>query len=278
MKKKVIGYLFSGKGPGRDEKIFLKLAKKKNIDIILINISKDIDEIKLIEKVKKFDLIYNSTAEDFAIEYVKMIENSGKKIIDSSHAYYYAEDKWEFFIKCKKNNIPTPDTILLSENIIFAKKELKKFGHWPVILKRVIGTMGEFVEKAKDMNQAEYIINKFWKKGSEKLPIIAQELIHSPSYRVLVIGGGIVQTVIKENKSGWKATGMYARHFKKFEIDKELKKIVNKITKISQIDICGIDLLKKTPPEITIIKTRTTIIPIIIFFTEQLLFTNMMTV
>ena len=54
-----------------------------------------------------------------------------------------------------------------------------------------------------------------------------------------------MQTVIKENKSGWKATGMYARHFKKFEIDKELKKIVNKITKISQIDICGIDLLKK---------------------------------
>lgn len=245
MKKKVIGFIFSGKKIGKDEKIFLKLAKKKNIELIMINISKDIDELALKEKLEKCTLIYNNTAEDFAVEYAKMMEDWGKKVIDSSAAYYYIEDKWMFFLKCKEHRIPTPETILLCENIVFAKKELKKFGHWPVILKRVSGTMGEFVEKANDLNEATYIITKFWKKGSEKLPIIAQEMIKSPSYRVTIIGGKIAQTALKENKAGWKATGVYENKFKKFIVDKELKKIVDRVIKMSKIKICGIDFLKK---------------------------------
>ena len=88
------------------------------------------------------------------------------------------------------------------------------------------------------------VIKKFWKKGSEKMPIIAQEFINSPSYRVTVIGNKIVQTAIKQN-NGWKATGVYAKNFKKFKIDPKLEKIVKKIVRISRIKICGIDLFKK---------------------------------
>ncbi len=73
---------------------------------------------------------------------------------------------------------------------------------------------------------------------------IAQEFIKSPSYRVMTIGDEIVQTAIKENK-GWEATGVYANHFKKFEVDKELKKIIEKIIKVFGIKICGVDFLKK---------------------------------
>ncbi len=245
MKKKVIAILYSGKGLGRDEKIFLKLAKKKNIELIMINISKDIDELALAEKLKECKVVYNSTAEDFGVEYAKTIESLGKKIIDSPEAYYFTEDKWMFFFKCKEHKIPTPETVLLCENIAIARKELKKFGHWPVILKRINGTMGQFVGKAEDLNHAVYIINKFWKKGSEKLPIIAQEFVHSPSYRITVIDGKIVQTALKENKASWKATGVYATNFKRFKIDKELKKLTNKIIKMCKIKICGIDFLKK---------------------------------
>ena len=51
--------------------------------------------------------------------------------------------------------------------------------------------MGEYVGKAKGMGEAEELIKKFWKKGAEKLPIIAQEFVKSPSYRVTVIGNRI---------------------------------------------------------------------------------------
>lgn len=245
MKKVKIGLIFSGKKLGKDEKIFLKLAKKKSIELMMINVSKDIDEIALKEEIMKCGIVYNSTAEDFAVEYAKMIEDWGKKVIDSSEAYYYAEDKWMFFIKCMEHRIPTPETILLCENAALAKKELKKFGHWPVILKRVCGTMGEFVGRAKDLDEAEMIMKKFWKKGSEKLPIIAQEFIDSQSYRVTVIDGKIVQTALKENKANWKATGVYSKKFKKFRVDKDLKKMVKRVIKMSKIKICGADFLKK---------------------------------
>ena len=244
MRRIIIGYLCSDKKLGKDEKIFLKLAKKKKIRLEFFNISKEFREEELEDKIKKCDLFFNSTAEDFAVEFSKMIEELGKVVIDSPEEYFRAEDKWVFFLKCQQHKIPTPETILLSESKKIARKELKKFKRWPVVLKRVWGTMGEYVEKADDIQQAMKVIKKFWKKGSEKMPIIAQEFINSPSYRVTVIGNKIVQTAIKQN-NGWKATGVYAKNFKKFKIDPKLEKIVKKIVRISRIKICGIDLFKK---------------------------------
>jgi len=245
MKRLVIGYIFFNRKLGKDEKFFIKEAKKKKIDLILINLEEEIDEKKILEKIKYCDIIYNNSAEQFAIEIVKTIEELGKKVIDSSKTYYYTEDKWMFYLKCKESGIPTPETSLLSENINEIEKELLIFNHFPVILKRIEGTCGEYVEKANTPKQAIKIIKKFWKKGSERLPIIAQEFIKSPSYRVTVIGGKIVQTAIKKNKGSWKSTGVYEKKFQKFKVDKELKKIINKVIRVMKINVCGIDLLKK---------------------------------
>lgn len=244
MKRAVIGYIVSGRGLGEDEETFLKLAKKKNVELMIFKTCEGVNEKEIEEKIKKCDLIYNSSAEDFAVELQKTMEVLGKKVIDSSKSYYYSEDKWMFYLKCREHKIPTPETILLLEDMVASKKELKNFGHWPVILKRIQGTIGAFVDKADNLPQAEMIIKKFWKKGDEKLPIIAQEFIKSPSYRVTVIGGKIVQIALKENK-GWKATGVYTKRLKKFKVDKKLKEIINKMVKIFKIDVCGIDFLKK---------------------------------
>lgn len=244
MKKVVIGYIFNEPRLCADEKIFLKLAKKKNIDLVLINAAKDLDEAKLEREIKKCDVIYDNSSEEFSLEIAKTIESFGKKVIENPKVFYDSEDKWLFFVKCKKHNIPIPRTILLSENLNITKRELERFDSWPVILKRVSGTMGQYVEKVDNLDQAEKIILKFWKKGSERLPIIAQEFVNSPSYRVTAIDGKIVQTVTKKNR-GWKSTGVYAKKLDRFKVDKELRKIVDKVLKVSGIKICGIDFLKK---------------------------------
>lgn len=244
MPKPVIGLLYSGNKIGKEEKLFLSLAKEKNIELIMFNLSSDIDEDKFEKEVKRCDVIYNNTAEDYVVEFIKTIEELGKKVIDSSKAYYYPEDKWIFYLKCKKNKIPTPETILLSEHLDVAKKELEEFGKWPVVIKRIYGSMGQYVKKADNIKSAVEQIKQLWKKGSERLPIIAQELIPSSSYRVTVIDGKIVQTALKKS-NGWKATGNYAKKFYKFDIDQKLKKIVNKVINISKIKVCGIDLLRK---------------------------------
>lgn len=244
MKKITIGIIFAGSLLGEDEKILKRLSVRKNFDLILFDIYHDLDKKELEEKIKKCDIIYNNSAENFAIEFEKTLEELGKKVVDPSKSYYYSEDKWMFFLKCKEHNIPTPETILLSENLEVVKDELKKFGHWPVILKRIEGTCGEFVKKSNNIKDAILNIKALWKKGNEKQPIIAQEFIDSPSYRVTVIDKKIVQTAVKNSK-GWKKTGVYAKRIKRFKIDKELKVMVKKINEFSGIKICGIDFLKK---------------------------------
>jgi len=245
MKKRSIGYIFCEQNFGKDDKAFMKIAKKKRINLVLFNVGKEVDEEEISKKAKECKVIFNNSAEDIAIEIVKTLEELGKEVIDSSKIFYYTEDKWMFYLKCKENNIPTPETNLLSENLNFIENELKKFNHWPVILKRVEGTCGEYVEKAENSEEAIKIIRSFWKKGVERLPIIAQEMVKSPSYRITAIDGKIAQTAIKTCKKGWKATGVFAKKIKKFPVDKELINIVKKITRTMKIKICGIDLLKK---------------------------------
>jgi RimK family alpha-L-glutamate ligase len=245
VKKKVIGIIYWGREPTKEINSFIEIAKKKDIKLIAINTLDKFNVNSFKRKVKKCDVIYCSVWDDFSIELVKTIEEWGKKVYESSDSYYCTEDKWMFYVKCKKHNIPTPDTILLSDNINNAKRELKEFGRWPVVLKRITGTMGEYVGKAKGIGEAELLIKKFWKKGSEKLPIIAQEFIKSPSYRVTVIGNKIIQTALKKNNAGWKATGVYAKKFEHFEVDRKLERIIKKVIKFLDIKICGIDMLKK---------------------------------
>jgi len=245
VKKKTIGIISCVSEVKEEGKTFIELAKKKDVKLILINISEKFDIKSFKRKVKKCDIIYCSVWDDFAVELTKTIEEWRIKVYESSNSYYYTEDKWMFYVKCKKHKIPTPDTILLSENITNAKRELKEFGRWPVILKRISGTRGEYVGKAKGMGEAETLIKKFWKKGSEKLPIIAQEFIKSPSYRVTLIGNKIIQTALKRNNAGWKATGVYAKKFEHFDVDKKLERIIKKTMKFLNIKICGLDMLKK---------------------------------
>jgi glutathione synthase/RimK-type ligase-like ATP-grasp enzyme len=243
MKKKVIGILYSGKF-GEDERLFLEQGKKKELQIRMINLSKKWDINKLKGIVKKCDIVYNNTAEDYVIEIIKTIEEFGKKVVDSSRSYYYLEDKWVLYLKCKKNKIPVPKTILLSQNIANARNEVKSFGKMPVVLKELNGTMGEHIEKANTLPQVEEILKKYW-KGKKKFPVIAQEYIKSPSYRVTVIGNKIVQTALKGNKHGWKATGVYAKTCGRFKVNWKLRKIIDKLKKFVTIKICGVDLLKK---------------------------------
>ena len=84
MKKLNLGYIYSEQNLGKDEEFFIELSQNKDIDLILINIAKDIEEDKLEEKAKKCDIIFNNSGDEFAYEIIKTLETLGKKVIDSS--------------------------------------------------------------------------------------------------------------------------------------------------------------------------------------------------
>lgn len=244
MKKPVIGCMFYGPSHGDDEKLFDRVCKKLGHKCVFIDVSQGISFEEIENTVKECDIIYNNSAEEISIEFEKTLESLGKKVIDKTMTYITSEDKWNFYVGCMERNIPVPRTELLSINLNIAKKELREFGDFPVILKRVEGTTGDYVEKADNLEEAVKIINDFNIKGNQRLPIIVQEFILSPSYRVTVIDGKIVQTFVKRSNS-WKATGVYAKKIERFEVDDDLKKLVDKIISFTKIKVCGIDLLKK---------------------------------
>ena len=244
MKKVTLGYICFSRTLDGEDKLFAKLAKKKKIKLIVFNLAKKLSEEEVEEKAEQCDIVFNNSVESIALELVKTLEELGKKVIENSEAYYYTEDKWMFYLKCKEHNLPTPNTILLSTNIATAKKELLEFKHWPVVLKRIEGEEGRFVEKANNIDEATEVIKNLCDKGVERLPIIAQEFIKSHSYRVTVVGDKIMQAALKD-AYGWKATGVYDWHIDKFPVDKELEKLVKKIVKVCKLNVCGIDFLKK---------------------------------
>jgi len=113
-----------------------------------------------------------------------------------------------------------------------------------VVLKRIEGCRGDFVARADNVEDAVAVIKGFWEKGEDRFPVLAQEFIDSFSYRVLTVGGKVIQTAIKKSNN-WKATGGSAGSFRPFKIDKGAQKIIDKLCKITGIAVCGIDLAKK---------------------------------
>lgn len=241
---KQIGYIFYGTKFGVDETNFLKLAREKNVKLVMFNIYKKIDLKKWKKKAKSCEIIYNNSGEEKAIKYVKLFEKWGCRVIESSRSYYREENKWGIYLRCKKNKIPTPRTTLLPNNIESSLKKLQSFDEWPVILKKIYGCQGTFVSKAENIEQAEEILKRFNKSANTTWPTIAQRFVPSPSYRVLTIDKKIVQTAIKD-KGSWKKTGVYTKTFKKIKMTKSLYRVVKKIIKNSEIRVCGIDLLKR---------------------------------
>lgn len=244
MSKVTIGFITNTRIPAIQDEKFARIAKKVGVNLVFINSTKDFDIEEIKKKAADCDIIYNDEADYISLELAKSLELFGHNVVELSKSYYYTEDKWILYLKCLKHKIPVPKTILLSSDLISVREELKKFNQFPVVLKRIAGFRGDFVEKADNVNEAIEIIKHFWEKGEDRFPVLAQEFVHSYSYRVTTIGGEVVQTALKKNKD-WKATGVTIRRSWKFKIDEELQGLINKLNKIINIDICGIDFAKQ---------------------------------
>lgn len=242
--KTTIGFITNARTPTIQDEKFCRLAKKVGVDLVFINSAKEFDIEEIKKKAADCDIIYNDETDYVSLELAKSLEYFGHNVVELSESYYYTEDKWILYLKCLEHQIPVPKTILLSSDLTSIREELKQFSQFPVVLKRIAGLCGNFVDKADNVDEAMEIVKHFWEKGEDRFPVLAQEFIHSYSYRVTTIGGQVVQTALKKNKD-WKATGVTAKRAWKFKIDEELQGLLDRLCKIIDIDICGFDFAKK---------------------------------
>lgn len=244
MKKTTIGFITNSRLLLDEEaNRFKAVAEKMGIGLVLFNSADKMSLQDLEARAKECDIVYNDEGEYIAMELAKTLETLGARVVESSKALIIAEDKWLQYAMCIEHGIPAPKTILLPTDLVSARKEIVDFNQFPVVLKRIEGCRGEFVEKANTPDEAIEVIKKFWVKGDDRYPIIAQEFVDSNSYRVLTIGGKVVQTALKKS-TGWKATGCESLSFSKFEIDQELSDMLTKLEPITDIAFCGYDFAK----------------------------------
>jgi glutathione synthase/RimK-type ligase-like ATP-grasp enzyme len=243
-KKLVVGLITDARRMGTEEKLFIQCAKERGMKLVLINLAKKFSPKEFERQIRRCDILYNDEGADYVMEPLKEAEALGKLVLDPSRIFYYTEDKWMFYIKCKRHGIPTLESTLLPNSLDLAREELKEFNHWPVVLKRIHGMHGIFVQKADNLGEAMKIVKSFWKQDVDLLPIVAQEFVRSYSYRVTTIGDEIVQTAIKKSNR-WKCTGYYAKRIDSFRVTPELRRLVRKVIRVMKIKVCGIDLVKK---------------------------------
>jgi glutathione synthase/RimK-type ligase-like ATP-grasp enzyme len=250
IKKYTIGYVYPESDNCLDDKFLIKILKKK-FNLILFPLEKQIEEKQIEEQAKSCKLILNNAVyEPFTwdgIELSKTLEEFGVKIINTSRSFYYQEDKWIFYLECLKNKIPTPLTYLISKNLSYNEKKIKKIlMDGPIVIKSIFSDKGLCVERAKTFEEFEYKLQKIMNKAPTT-PIIAQKYIEhgNVSYKVLLIGNKVIQSVVIRGKS-WEQTGMKkTENYRTFKADKKLKKLCEKASKIFGMKWCSLDLIKE---------------------------------
>lgn len=250
MKKKfTVGYFYCKNCEDYDDTLFIKEISKKYKTIpIIFEEQNDFD--MMLKLVKQCDVIINyASVEPYtfeSLELSKTFEEMGVKIINSSHSYYYQEDKWMFYLKCLENDIPTPKTHFIPKkkhNSQIIKEYLKK---GPLVIKAIFSDKGLCVERAKNYKEFEKKLSKISSRNPIS-PIIAQEFILNETHqslRVTLVGYKVVQSIIKCGHS-WKQTGglKKAEHYKKMVLSPKLKKICEKASKAFGMEVCGLDLI-----------------------------------
>src|SRR3972149_471303 len=98
MEKPALGVICTPQGTPTERILFPIL--RKNFNLVLFPIQKDIDFGTLKKQAEDIRVVLN-TAADMpntydSLEMIKTFEGMGKRVIDSSESFYYKEDKWMF--------------------------------------------------------------------------------------------------------------------------------------------------------------------------------------
>lgn len=200
------------------------------------------------------ELMNHSKEYDFCIylnkdKYIsKLLEQSGLKLFNCHQAIVDCDDKMETFIKLSGHHIPVPMTLpgLLCHNkSIGVKKRTIKFVEktlgYPLIMKSSYGSYGTGVHKIDNRDELVECMEKL-----KMRPHLYQQYIPS-SYgkdiRVMMVGHKIVSAIIRQSKDDFRSNLALGGKATPTTLSKELKNLCIKVSKILNLDFCGIDIL-----------------------------------
>lgn len=200
---------------------------------------------KIISAVKDYDFCVYLDKDKYVS---KMLEQTGLRLFNNAKAIEVCDDKMETHIALAKHNIPMPKTIpgLLCYNKEESVKletveKLESLLSYPIIIKESFGSLGKGVYKAETRQE----LNKKMEE-LKLIPHLFQEFIAESSgrdIRVIVIGGKAFASMLRESKVDFRSNAELGGDAFRFDLPPSYAVLCEKVSKILNLDYCGIDVL-----------------------------------
>ncbi len=244
-----MGYILAGSSPSDLDEMIIRGLEGRGIGVVRILLEDQMDVGAIAEKTKDCRVVFNySVFEPItfeSIELTKTLEELGKKVIESSHSFFYQEDKWMFYLKCLEAGIPTPKTYLIPKERPRHRIIRDALEQNPLVLKAVFSDEGRSVTKVSSYPEFIKKLHHLAEKNPIS-PIIAQDYLQNPdhkTYRATLINNELRQFIEKINKNLWKQTGMGRDVYRRLKAPKEVITLCEKASKAFGIKLCGLDLM-----------------------------------
>ena len=192
---------------------------------------------------------------DKDIYLARMLEKSGKRLFNRPDFIKLCDDKMLTFIKCADMGIKMPDTFagplvytsIQEPHLEFLNEIIDKLG-FPMVVKKVYGSLGEGVFLAKDKKELISIYKEICHS-----PVIFQRYVASSkgkSIRVIVIDGKVFGAFIRKNGGDFRSNFGTTAGSEKLENPEKYISFAQKIAEKLEIEYAGIDLLDDTDGDI----------------------------
>lgn len=227
-----------------EEKLIIEAAKKRNAEIKLLHLEKEIlDEEKF---PLDFEIYLDRSISTIKGLYVlQFLENCGKKVINESKVAKTCQDKFLTSVTLQKFNIPQPK-FTLAFSLEQAKKAVEILGGLPVVLKSPFGSWGRLLAKISDWETLEAIIEhrEFLGSAFHKVYYLQKYVEkNGRDIRAFVFDDEVLCAIYR-NSLHWITNTARGGKATDCKITEELRKICQKTSKAIGGGILGIDLFE----------------------------------
>lgn len=228
----------------KEEKLILESAKKRGVDVKLVDIRREI--LKPINFQPDFDIALERSVSTVKGNYaVAFLESLGVPVLNHSKISRVCEDKFLTSLKLLQAGIPTPGFALVFD-LEKAEEAINNLGGFPVVIKPPLGSWGRLLAKVNDKDSLEAIFEHKDVLGSpHHKALYLQEYIKKPGrdIRAFITGKEVICAIYRES-GHWITNTARGARAKNCLLTKELLEICRKTTEVIGKGLLAVDLFE----------------------------------
>jgi len=227
-----------------DEKLLIKAAKKRKVELLLVDARKQIFEPEGWDE--KFDVVLERClSTTIGIHAITFFESLNVPVVNPSSVAQLCMDKFATSLRLQNKKIPTvPFAMAFSEER--AKVAIEQLGGYPVIIKPAAGSWGRLLAKINDRDALEGVLEQKMVLGTPPhKAFYIQKYVekNGRDIRVTTAGNKVICAIYRVSTHWITNTSRGAKALR-CKVDKELEKISVSTSKAVGGGVLGIDVFE----------------------------------